>query len=79
MSFKGSICITDQSGSVALVPSMDVVAEAGADIDLAVVRAGMKLKTIIMKLSLVPTLTLTIGLSGNIRACFDAKIEIAYG
>jgi hypothetical protein len=53
-----------------------VVAKAGANINLALVKAGMELQMIILKTSLVPTLTLTIGSGGNIRACFDASMEI---
>jgi hypothetical protein len=56
--------------------SAAVVAKAGANINLALVKAGMELQMIILKTSLVPTLTLTIGSGGNIRACFDASMEI---
>jgi hypothetical protein len=76
VNFRAKLCIPNQQVSMALVPEAAVLAKAGAAINLAVVRAGLELSTTILKLSLVPTLTLNIGKGGSVQACLDARIEI---
>ncbi len=76
VSFRAQLCIPNQQISMALVPEGAVLAKAGAAVNLLVVRAGLELSTTILKLTLVPKLTLNIGRGGSVQACFDAKIEI---
>ncbi len=61
---------------MSLVPEAAVIARAGAEINPLIVRAGLELKTTIMKLTLVPTLTLKVAKGGSVQACFDARLEI---
>jgi hypothetical protein len=58
------------------VPSGGVVVRAGAYITLFVARAGIALQGTIMQMSLAPQLTLVVGPSGKITACFDVSIEL---
>ena len=74
VNLNGGVCISNQTGTVALVPDAAVVVDAGADIDVVVAKAGVQLSGTIMKTFFIPQLTLTVGSAGNVHACFNCSI-----
>jgi hypothetical protein len=58
------------------VPSIGAVVRGGAYITIIVARAGVALQGTVMKTSLVPLLSLIVGPSGKITACFDVSVEL---
>jgi hypothetical protein len=75
---RGSLTLsaTDETLRVGLVPSAGLVVRAGAYVTLFIVRAGLALQGTILQTSLVPMLSLNVGPSGKITACFDVSIEL---
>jgi hypothetical protein len=71
-----SLTATDESLSVGLVPSAGLVVRAGAYVSILIARAGIALQGTILQASLVPMLSLNVGPSGKITACFDVSIEL---
>jgi hypothetical protein len=70
------VCLNTRAGSVALVPKAGVLANAGAAVNIIIAKAGMEMQAKVMQVSFVPSLTLSIGSSGKLKACFDAKLTI---
>jgi hypothetical protein len=71
-----SLTATDETLSVGLVPSAGLVVRAGAYVSILIARAGIALQGTILQASLVPMLSLNVGPSGKITACFDVSIEL---
>jgi hypothetical protein len=62
--------------SLAILPSAAVVTKASAEVDIFVARGGIELRATIMNTTLVPSLELSVGTKGSVRACFDLDLVI---
>ncbi len=58
------------------MPSAGIVVRAGAYVTILIARAGVALQGTILQSSLVPLLSLNVGPSGKITACFDVSVEL---